>query len=240
MNFIIYEDEEKFSEGYKATIFRIMSNSKENYHTYEFNKWDETESKKIKDIKGNKIYIMDIEVPGKNGIDLAREIRQSGDWTSPIIIVTSHEEFKIVGYTSKILMLDFITKDDVLAKNLYDALKVALQINSCKKCLSFHNKGELHHLPYEDILYIEKSLNDNSSVVVTKYGNYTIRKSIVHLAEELEEIFFKTHRSCLVNLDNVKHVDFDNNIISFGHITTDLLSRSHKKSLKNMLEREYE
>lgn len=240
MNFIIYEDEEKFSEGYKATIFRIMCGSKVNYHTYEINKWDDSESEKLKNIKGNKIYIMDIEVPGKNGIDLAREIRNSGDWSSPIIIVTSHEEFKIVGYTSKILMLDFITKDDTLGKNLYDALKVALQINSCKKCLSFHSKGELHHLPYDDILFIEKSLNDNSSVVVTKDGKYTIRKSIVHIAEELENIFFKTHRSCLVNLDNVKHVDFDKNIISFGHVTTDLLSRAHKKSLRDALEADYE
>ena len=89
-------------------------------------------------------------------------------------------------------------------------------------------------------MFIEKSLNDNSSVVVTKDGRYTIRKSIVHIAEELENIFFKTHRSCLVNLDNVKHVDFDKNIISFGHVTTDLLSRAHKKSLRDALEAEYE
>ena len=63
----------------------------------------------------------------KNGLELARKIRQNDDWISPIIIVTSHEEFKLVGYTAKILMLNFITKKEKLEEDLFETLEVALE-----------------------------------------------------------------------------------------------------------------
>ena len=188
-------------------------------------------------LNGNKIYLLDIEVAGKNGLELARKIRKTGDWTSPIIIVTSHEEFKQVGYTAKILMLNFITKNEELEKDLYETLEVALEINMSKKSLCYTNKGELYHIPYQDILYIEKSLNDNICNVFTKNDIYSIRKTIIDLEKTLSDDinFVKTHRSCIVNLKNIKYVDFENNIITFVNKEIDLLSRAHKKQLKERM-----
>ena len=180
---------------------------------------------------------IDVEVPGKNGLELARNIRQAGDWTSPIIIVTSHEEFKTVGYTAKILMLNFITKNDNLEQDLLETLEVALEINLANKSLSYTNKGELYHIPYHDILYIEKSLNDNMCNVVTKNNTYSIRKTIIDLEKKLSDDihFIKTHRSCIVNLKNIIHIDFENNIIAFINKEIDLLSKTHKKDLKERM-----
>ena len=47
--------------------------------------------------------------------------------------------------------------------------------------------------------------------------------------------FYKSHRSCLINIDNVRHIDFDNGVIFFDEKTTNLLSRANKAKLKKML-----
>lgn len=237
MNFIIYEDEKEFSTRYKNIVHKLLGTTNLNYEITEINQFNQETETKLEEIDGNKIYILDIEVAGKNGLELARNIRKNGDWTSPIIIVTSHEEFKTVGYTAKILMLNFISKNEDLEKTLSETLEVALEINMANKSLRYTNKGELYYIPHQDILYIEKSLNDNTSSIVTKNHTYNIRKTIKELEEELSSAinFVKTHRSCIVNLKNIQHIDFENNIIAFVNKEIDLLSRTHKKNLKERL-----
>ncbi len=237
MNYIIYEDEKEYATRYKNVIHKLLGATNLNYKIIEINEYNEKTEKELENIGGNKTYILDIEVAGKNGLELARNIRKTGDWTSPIIIVTSHEEFKTVGYTGKILMLNFITKHGELEKNLTDSLETALEINMANKSLRYTNKGELYYIPHQDILYIEKSLNDNTSNIITKSHTYNIRKTIKELEEELASAidFIKTHRSCIVNLKNIKHIDFENNIIEFVNKEIDLISRSNKKALKERL-----
>ena len=69
---------------------------------------------------------------------------------------------------------------------------------------------------------------------------YLIRKSIVQLEEELDNDFYKSHRSCLVNINNIIKVDFDNNIIHFKNKEINLISRSNRKGLKTRMENKYE
>lgn len=237
MNFIIYEDEKEYGMRYKNVIHKLLGSLTLNYKIVEISEYSDSCQQTLDEIDGNKVYILDIEVPGKSGLELARTIRKTGDWNSPIIIVTSHDEFKTVGYTAKILMLNFISKDSNLEQDLYETLEVALEINLANKALRYTNKGELYHIPHQDILYIEKSLNDNISNIVTKNKTYNIRKTIKELEQELagNVNFIKTHRSCIVNLQNIKHIDFENNIIAFINKEIDLLSRSNKKALKERM-----
>lgn len=237
MNFVIYEDEKAYATRYKDVIHQILASTNLNYDIIEINEYNEKNKRKLEEIDSNKVFVLDIEVPGKNGLELARKIRKTGDWTSPIIIVTSHEEFRNVGYTGKILMLNFISKNSELEKDLYETLEVALEINMANKSLRYTNKGETYHIPHQDILYIEKSLNDNTSIIVTKNHTYNIRKTIKELEQELAGAinFVKTHRSCIVNLNNIKHIDFENNIITFVNKEIDLLSRANKKTLKERI-----
>lgn len=237
MNFIIYEDAKKYTDIYKNVILKIMGSNDLNYHIIEANKYDQLLKNKLLNLKGNKIYLLDIEVPGKKGIELAREIRQTGDWLSPIIIISSHDEFKSVGYTRKILMLDFISKNKNMKNNLYEDLSLAKEILLTKKSFCFKEKSEIYQIPLDDIFYIEKNINDNSSIIVTANKTYKIRSTIQKLEIELNESndFFRTHRSYLVNLKNIRHIDFEEGEITFSKNKLALLSRSKKKKLKERL-----
>lgn len=234
INFVIYEDEKKFREKYISIILKIIGGMKVAYRIFEFDKYDSTTYNKIKNLTGKKIYILDIEVPGKSGLDLAREMRNSGDWESPMIIVTTHEQLKDAAFTSKMLMLDFISKFYNFEESLHDTLKLALDIIDKNQSLNFQYNGELLQIPYNDILFIEKNVDDFYSTVVTRNERIKIKKTISSIEEELTQDtrFFRTHRSCIANLDKITSVELRECIIHFGSIETPLLSRDKKSELK--------
>ena len=234
MNFIICDDDKKFVERCREIIFKMMSKSKVKYDITLVESWKELIE--LSNNQGNRIYICG-NVVNKKSLDFAREIRNSGDWNSPIIIVTNKKEFKNICYDSPLLMLDFIFKDDNIEKNLMNALNIAFKINSCCSCLCIAKDSEVYQISYDDICYIEKRLNENYSTIVTENGEYLIKKSIVSIYKSLEDYnFYKTHRSCIVNINKIKMVDFDKNIIKFKNKQTDLISRSNKKGLRERLE----
>lgn len=138
INFIIYEDDKKFREKYISIILKLLGNQKIAYRIVEIDKYERGTLSKIKDLVGKKIFIFDIEVPGKSGLDLAREIRNNGDWISPMIIVTTHDNLKSYAFTSRMLMLDFISKFYNCEENLKDTLKIALDIINNHKSLTFN------------------------------------------------------------------------------------------------------
>lgn len=237
INFVLYEDGKEMRERYKKIILKLIGPNNNNFKIIEIDRYDQEAEKKLSNIDGNKIYLLDVEVPGKSGLDLARQIRNNGDWSSQIIVITSHEQYSNIGYTSKLLMLDFISKYSDIEKELKETLGVAVGIFTKQKSITFTLNGELYQIPYNQILYIEKSLNNNNCKIVTNDGEYFTRDTIQHLEEILssDQRFMKTHRSCIVNLNNVSSVDLANNIIFFPNKQIDLIARNKKRELKERL-----
>ena len=237
INFIIYEDEKKYRELYVSIILKLIGSMQYAYQIVEIDKFDKNTMSKINNLVGKKIFIIDIEVPGKSGLDLARDIRNNGDWNSQMIVVTTHEHLKNTTLTSRLLMLDFITKYYDLENSLSESLKVSLGIVESHKSLNFQYNGELYQIPYNDILYIEKNVDDAYSTIVTKKENIEIKRMIGTIENELkiDPRFFRTHRSCIVNLDNITSVELRDCIIHFGDKETMLLSRDKKPYLKELL-----
>ena len=237
INFIIYEDDKEFRKLYISVILKIIGSKKNAYKIIEIDKFDKNTMSKIEKLVGKNIYILDIEVPGKSGLDLAREIRSNGDWQSQMIVVTSHEQMKNTTLTSKMLMLDFISKYYDMEDSLKESIKLSLDILNQHKSLNFQSNGELYQIPYNDILYIEKNVDNSYSTIVTKNENIETKKLIGAIEDELidDKRFFRTHRSCIVNLDNITSIELRENIIHFGKKETNLLSREKKTELKQIL-----
>ena len=155
-----------------------------------------------------------------------------------MIVVTTHEHLKNATFTSRMLMLDFISKFYNCEENLNDAIKVALEIVDNHQSLNFQYNGELVQIPFDDILFIEKNVDDLYSTVVTRTDRYIIKQTISKIEKDLsqDERFFKTHRSCIVNIDKITSVELRECIIHFGHNeVVSLLSRDKKNELKALL-----
>ena len=78
MNFIIYEDEKDYATRYKKVINKLLMATNLNYEIIEISEYDETTENKLDSIDGIKTFLLDIEVPGKNGLELARNSRKNG------------------------------------------------------------------------------------------------------------------------------------------------------------------
>lgn len=236
--FIIYEDELEARDLYKSIILRLVGDKDESYKIIEIEKYNKRTIRDVLLLEGRKIFILDIEVPGKSGLDLAREIRKLyEDWESQMIIVTNHQQFESAKFMGRLLMLDFVSKYYNCREHLREALVDAIHILDKGKYFSFTVDGELYKFPYSSILYIEKDKEDLSSLLFTKKTKHSIKMPISKIWKQLESDnrFFKSTRSCIINIYNISKVDFNNRIIKFGTVETNSLSRDRKKELRERI-----
>ena len=237
INFIIYEDDKSARDSYISIILKIMGNRKDQYSIIELDRYNSNATKALTAV-GRKIYILDVEVPGKSGMDLAREIREKGDWSSQIIVVTNHDSLQQAAFTSKLLMLNFISKFNDTLEELRKSLITSYMIVTQGESLKIQHDGEFYQFYYNDILYIKKEANDiDTNVILSDGSTKNINMKMKDLEESLKDDprFFRTHRGCIVNIFKIKSVDFGSGLISFGKIKTNLLSRDKKKELKKVL-----
>lgn len=237
INFIIYEDKKMIRNNYIKVVHKFMVNNDLSYKIYQFSDYNEEIKNFIKNNIGYNIYILDIEVPGKSGLDLARDIRASGDTESQLIVVTAHKEMLENSFLNRSLILNFVSKFDNCEENLLLALTMAYINVTRYKSYIFKNEGELYRIPYDDILFFEIDPESSRVKIITKNKEFYIKKTISSILKELSDPrFMKTHKSCIVNLFNIEKVDLINLVIYFCNgKQTDLLSRNFKKELQERL-----
>lgn len=232
--FVICDDEIMFTKKVVSVIDSFFMKNNFEYTTTVFKEYDNELEKIIKDKDTNKIYILDIELKnGISGIDIARKIRLY-DWNSTIIMLTSHGEMGYDVLKAQIMVFDFISKFDNYKEQLeLDINKIIYQVNN-HSIIHYENKGTTYRINIHNILYIVKEPLDRRCKVVTVNGQYYINCTLNEISRKLNDNFFFSHRSCIVNIEYIEHVDWKNGIIMFSKgQKIDLLSRKNKKELKN-------
>lgn len=243
INFIIYEDEEYFYNLYKDVIHKFMGPSDDHYKIYMFREYSENLIEFIKNLSGQNIYILDIEVKGKSGLDLAREIRlYKRTFDDQIIIATAHQDLVENAYHKKILMVDFISKFDSLEDRLLLCFRDIYETFNENKFLAYKQDGEIIRIPYNDILFIEKDKFEDCLYIETIDDRFKYKGNIAKLEKILsgDKRFFKSHRSCIVNYFKITKLNTTIPLIEFGGKSTNCLSRDKKKELEELCLFNYE
>ena len=120
INFIICEDEKDIRNNTKKQVCNFMMKYDMDYKVYEFESYNKRFEELVKSDKGFKIYFLDIKTKNGSGLDAARMIREKyDDWVSAIIIMTSFAEYKYEALSSRLYLLDFITKKTKSYRFLY-------------------------------------------------------------------------------------------------------------------------
>ena len=227
VDFIIHEKSNELKNCYEMLILKFIGNRDEKFKIIDY---DNNVRK-----SGRNIYILSSD-NFEEVLNIAKNIRNNDDWHSQIIIISNLKCANYSFLNNKLLILDYIDKNSVFDKKLKETLYTAYNIISKDKTLDFSLNGEVHKIPYRDILYIEKGNNQNHSIIYTNENEYIIKDTINNLEEKLDDAFFmKTHRSCIVNLSNVDWYDCCHNIIHFNNKTIDLISREKRQILKSKL-----
>lgn len=233
INFIICDDEKPLTDSVKKIVTNVMFKNNIDYKIHVFHEYNNDFYKISKSDLENKIYILDIEVGKKSGIDVAKLIRKN-DWDSTILILTSHYELEFLAYKSKILLLDFISKFDLYDKKMYDTINFCVNNKLNDNKLVIKANRRIEQINFSSILYITYDNYSRKTKIVTKNEEYETNESLKEISKRLKGNFVFTHRACIVNLNNVKSIDTKNKVITFANDTkTELLSRNHIKDVKN-------
>ena len=124
---------------------------------------------------------------------------------------------------------------------MFNALEKAYIISTKYNTLSFSSFDEVYRLPYDDIYYIEKDIHDDTITVYTKDDSYTHYISIKNMATKLSDDvrFFKTHRSCIINIFKVSSFNCKENLIIFDNdMTINLVAKDKKRKLVDRLKKQ--
>ena len=105
------------------------------------------------------------------------------------------------------------------------------------ECLVVDSGNSTYRIPFSRILYIEAL--DKKLTIWTKQQSLTIRMTLNTLETSLPpEIFFRCHRSYIVNMKAIDYVDFTAMEVILTSGDSMPLSRTARDGMREMLERE--
>lgn len=162
------------------------------------------------------LLLLDIEMDGINGVEMAKRIRHE-DETVQIIFITGYPDYMCQGYD--LSALHYLIKP-VSNEKLFEVLDRALKnIKKGGNRVIFTTDGGEKVVALDAILYAE-SYSHNMHIVTTD-GAFDVRMTISSLAEVLGSEFISTHRSYIVNLSHIVFLSKSDMTLDSGKKNTD-------------------
>ena len=150
--------------------------------------------------KSYDILLLDIKMTGMDGVTMATAVRRE-DEAVQIIFLTGYSDYILEGF--EVAALHYLMKP-VDRKKLFTVLDRAVEkLRKNERALTLELPGELVRVPLYEIRCLEVRQN---YVTVHAKEDYTVKKPLGEFQRELDERFFRTGRSCIVNLACVRRV----------------------------------
>ena len=224
MRIAVCDDEELFRIEFKSVLDKVLINAEYNIDTFS---------------GGSSLYeaflknpfdlvFLDIEMPGIDGITLAKRLRAVSE-NVQIVFLTSHIEYALEGY--EVNALRYLVKPVDMNK-LSEVLKYIQDKKNNSRQIMIKQEGEDIVIDISDIIYME-SMDKNVRIVTSK-SEYITRYNISDYEEELKNNgFLRIHRGYLISLSKVKKI-VKNDVVMDRDISLPV-SRSNIKALKDAL-----
>lgn len=147
------------------------------------------------------ILLLDIEMPGLSGVELAKRLRQDGNKLLQIVFITAYSDYIAEGYD--VAALHYLLKP-VSREKLFLVLSRAVEkIADDGKKLLLELPNETVLVPVRDISYIEVLKN---YITVHAGRDYTLKMPLKEIETELDDKFLRVGRSYIVNLSFITRV----------------------------------
>lgn len=149
------------------------------------------------------IVLLDIQMPGMNGLDLAARLALEGEDMPAVVFVSAHEDYALNAFD--VHALDYLVKP-VRAARLAQALKRVATLRGRSSAtaeatprrahFTVHERDRLLLVPVTDVLYLKAELK--YVTLRTRTRDYLIEDSLSSIEEELDDVFVRVHRNTLV------------------------------------------
>lgn len=163
------------------------------------------------------VVLMDVEMPGRSGIECARAI-QDRDPRAVIVFATAHEEYMKSAF--EVYAFDYLVKPFRVERALETLSRIrdrlggdAEPVNAPKPAVApVQGRIMLKHkegVSFLDLTDIAMVLRENrSTVVLMRDGTrYAVSDGMAEMDERLpDDLFFRTHKSYIVNLNLIESI----------------------------------
>jgi two-component system response regulator AlgR len=153
---------------------------------------------------GANVALVDIHMPGMTGIELARHL-QLLERPPAVVFVTAHDQYAVDAF--EVNAIDYLLKPVRLAR-LLAALKKAAEgrrpepgqfaraDRGPRRYFSVAERGKVTLVPVEEVLFLKAELK--YVTVRTREREFLIEEPLSQIEQELERLFVRVHRNCLV------------------------------------------
>lgn len=163
------------------------------------------------------ILFLDMEMPGRNGIETAEEIRRIPDRNVLIAFITSYPEYMQDSFD--VQASQYFTKPvsyELFEQKLEKMLDYINGLETNITVLSPKSGETILYL--DDIICIEANKNSNL-IITTQNEEIVIKGKINNYEKELaNKYFISIHRSCLANMKYIRKFNADSLEFSTGKI----------------------
>jgi two-component system response regulator AlgR len=150
---------------------------------------------------GAQVLLLDIQMPGMGGLEVARHLARLAA-PPRIIFITAHDRHAVEAF--ELNALDYLLKP-VRAERLAAALKKATVPDNARlenaaqaprEYLSLAERNRIVLLPVRDILYLRAE--EKYVTVRTRSREHLVEEPLIALEKEFAARFIRIHRNCLV------------------------------------------
>lgn len=176
------------------------------------------------------LILLDIEMPGNTGMEIAEKIKPFLP-NIKIIFITSHIEYAIDAFELSIFR--YVPKND-LDKRLPAAILDAVRLIELEdgKAYTIQTNSRLEKIPCKEIYYIER--DGKNASIISDSGISKVRKSLQQVYEELNaEEFIYIDRGYIVNMIHIMQVKNGMAVLKNGVSLP--ISRSHLSEVKEQI-----
>lgn len=146
------------------------------------------------------ILLLDVEMDGMDGVELAKRVRQEDDAVQ-IVFITGYTDYIAEGY--EVAALHYLTKP-VDEDKLFQVLTRAVgRLARNEPTLTLDMPGETVRVALSKIRYLDVLHN---YVTIHADRDHTLKRSLGELEGELDQRFFRIGRSCILNLAYIDRV----------------------------------
>jgi two-component system, LytTR family, response regulator len=181
------------------------------------------------------LLFLDISMPIADGFDLLSYFPNK---EFQVVFVTAHEEFAIKAI--KVGAIDYILKPIIIEELRIAVDKVSERIANLKKTesistLTINYEGGKSIIEWNQIVYL-KGFDNLTTIFLINNKKITVSKTLKHFQEQLDQGFFRNHKSYLVNLKFVeKIISKEKHLLELVDGTQLPISRRNYKSLNDSL-----
>ncbi len=232
LNFVLCDDNLSFLNNFEKTLNNLIIKN-------DFNAQIGFKSTNISDVlnylKNHKADALFLDIQLKsdiNGIDIAEKIRDTNK-DIYFIFTTGHLEYAFLAFQVK--AFDYIPKP-ITAERLEKTLvRLFADIDfSSSNFIAINSKTYINQ---NDIYYIKR--DGMKLVFKTNSNTYETYSSFNKVSEKLPNNFVRCHKSYIVNLNNISHIDVTTNSLFFPDGSKCYIGPKYKNYFMEVINNEF-